>query len=272
MIKRGDGKMHHVYEMLDLTKDWLYQACNYIQLSLQERLIIETKSNPNDLVTQVDTAIEAFFIEQISTHYPEHRVLGEEGNCNHERYDKGYVWIIDPIDGTTNFIHQQRHFAISIGVFKDKKPVFGVIYDVMADDMYYGVAGVGAFLNDVPLPALKPRPVTKSIIGINSEWVAPNNYLNHELIGKMIKDVRSARSYGSCAIEMAYVASGRLDAYITPRIAPWDIAAGLIIGAEVGALAIDLKGNEKDVLKRGGMIFSAPSLHQPLLENYIKET
>lgn len=151
-------------EIDDIAKQWVKEAGTRIRQSMQESLTIETKSNPNDLVTNIDKETERFFIDRIQGTFPGHRILGEEGQGDKLRSLDGIVWIIDPIDGTMNFVHQKRHFAISIGIFEDGKGKIGLIYDVMQDELYHAFSGKGAYLNDTPLAPLKKLPLKKPLL------------------------------------------------------------------------------------------------------------
>ena len=137
--------------------------------------------------------------------------------------------LLDPIDGTMNFIHQQRNFAISLGIYIDGVGMLGYIYDVVRDDFYHAKKDEGAYYNDERLPKLEEITVNNAVVGVNARWVAPNRYIDHEKMIGLVLECRGTRSYGSAAIEIAYVASGRLDAYISMRLSPWDIAGGLVI-------------------------------------------
>ena len=130
-------------------KKWIKEAGEMIKQSLNKTLSIQTKSNPNDLVTEMDQAIEQFFIRNIHETYPGHRIIGEEGFGDEVTKMDGIVWLIDPIDGTVNFVHMQRNFAISIGIYEDGIGRIGLIYDVIRDELYHTIKGNGAFMNNL---------------------------------------------------------------------------------------------------------------------------
>jgi myo-inositol-1(or 4)-monophosphatase len=239
-------------------------------LSFPQTLNVQTKSNPNDLVTNIDQETEQFFIEKVRETYPNHKILGEEGFGDNVESLDGIVWIIDPIDGTMNFIHQQRDFAISLGIYEDGVGKIGLIYDVVHDELYHARKGKGAFLNEKALSALKEVPVHQAIIALNATWVTENKKIDHHLMGKLVKDVRGTRSYGSAALEMAFVATGRIDAYMTMRLAPWDFAAGAILITELGGVATTLKGEDLDYLGKQSVFVAKPGLHEKILKDYLK--
>lgn len=245
------------------------EAGQKIEKSFEKTLNIQTKSNRNDLVTDIDKETERFFISRINEKFPEHRILGEEGSGDDLVELSGIVWIIDPIDGTINFVHQQRNFAISVGIYENGIGKMGFIYDVVRDEMYHAIKGKGAFLNGKPLMKLEEVPVSDAIIGLNATWVTENRRIDPKLLAPLVRDVRGTRSYGSAAIEIASVASGRLDAYITLRLSPWDFAAGLILIEEVGGVAKTLKGEPIQLLGQNSIIITKPGLLDTIMKNYL---
>ena len=212
-----------------------------------------------------------FLLNSIKAFDPSHRILGEEGMGEKVEHLEGVVWIIDPIDGTMNFVKQHRHFMISIGIFVDGVGKLGYIFDVMREDLFYAIAGEGAWYNDSPLRKLQPLTIDEAVIGINASWVIPNSKINHEKLVELVRTVRGTRSYGSAAMEIAFVVSGKLDAYISMRLAPWDIGGGTVIAKEVGAIATNLNGKGFDLLTTDTFIIANPSIHQLILDKYIEE-
>lgn len=251
-------------------KSLIKEAGHKIRVSFFNHIHIDTKSNANDLVTNIDREIEQFFISRIQKDFPTHKIFGEEGFGDVVTSLDGVTWILDPIDGTMNFVHQKRHFAISLGIYADGVGMLGYIYDVMSGDFYYAVNGGGAYFNDERLPRLGPASLESAVIGLNARWVAPNRYVNNEKIMQLVSKCRGTRSYGSAALELAYVASGRLDAYISTRLSPWDIAGGIVIALETGLVATNLKGEALTMLKQDTVIVARPRLHETLLTNYIE--
>lgn len=270
--KRANGVNGMNIEKIDqFAKEIIREAGIRIRDSFSYDLQVETKSNANDLVTNIDRETELFFIDKIKTRYPKHRILGEEGMGEKVEQLDGIVWIIDPIDGTMNFVKQHRHFMISIGIFEDGIGKLGYIFDVMREDLFYAIEGKGAWYNDSPLRKLEPLKLEEAVIGINASWVTPNKKVNHEKLIELIQTVRGTRSYGSAAMEIAFVVTGKLDAYISMRLAPWDIGGGTIIAKEVGAIATNLKGEYFDFLSTDTFLIANPYIHQLLLDDYIEE-
>jgi myo-inositol-1(or 4)-monophosphatase len=250
-------------------RTWIHEAGGRIRQSFKTELNIKTKSNRNDLVTDMDEATERYFTENIRNTYPDHQIMGEEGYGDDFKELSGITWIIDPIDGTMNFVHQQRNFAISIGIYDEDEGRLGYIYDVVHDELYFASRGKGVFLNDVQLPKLDSVPVQDAIVGLNALWVTENKRIDSSILAPLVHDVRGTRSYGSAAMELAYVASGRLDAYLTMRLAPWDFAAGKIMIEELGGVVTDLEGNPLNPLSKSSVFVGKPGLHESILTDYL---
>ncbi|MDE3838370.1 inositol monophosphatase [Bacillus methanolicus] len=251
-------------------KTWIKEAGERIKNSFPKTLDIQAKSNPNDLVTNIDKETEQFFITKIKETYPDHYILGEEGFGDKLNNESGIVWIIDPIDGTMNFIHQQRNFAISVGIYENGSGKIGLIYDVVHDELYHAFKGEGAYMNGKPLPRLEEVSVSEAIIGINATWITPNKRIDPKYLAALVKDVRGTRSYGSAALEITYVATGRLDAYISLRLAPWDFAAGIVIIEELGGVVSSLRGEPINIMEKSSLFVSKPGLHGTIMKKYLR--
>jgi myo-inositol-1(or 4)-monophosphatase len=260
------------WEYIDLqAKQWVIEAGDKIRDSFTGPLNIQTKSNPNDLVTNIDKEIEQFFIHKIRKNFPNHRIFGEEGLGDEVNNLDGVVWILDPIDGTMNFVHQQRNFAISLGVYENGVGKIGIIYDVAHNELYHAISGKGAFMNDTHLPILNQVTVKESIIALNATWVMENHRIDHNLLIPLVRDARGTRSYGTAALEMVFVATGRVDAYISMRLSPWDVAAGAVIIEELGGVVTNLRGKKLDFLSKDSLLVAKPGLHQTIINDYLKE-
>ncbi len=254
-------------------KQWLKEARNAILTSLQTKLAIDTKANANDLVTNVDKETEQFFVHNIHSHYPTHRIIGEEGFGDIIETLDGIVWLIDPIDGTMNFVHQKRNFFISIGIYENGVGKLGYLYDVILDELYYAIAGEGAYFNDVKLPLLQEGRIEEAIIGLNPFWIGSVSKVGNDsskAFISLLNDVRGTRSYGSAAMELAYVASGRMDAYISMSLSPWDYAAGKIIIEELGGIVTNIAGEEINILEKSSILAARPGVHGVILDRYLK--
>ncbi|MGX7418569.1 inositol monophosphatase family protein [Carnobacterium gallinarum] len=253
-------------DMDKMIRGWIQEAAEAIKQSFSTELIIAEKSDRNDLVTNMDKATEIFFIEKIRHYFPEDRILGEEGNGDSIEDLAGRVWIIDPIDGTLNFVKQQADFAIMIGFYQDGVGKMGYIYDVMADEFYWGIKGEGAFLNGERLPKVKDISLREGLIALSSGMIGSSKYSSRE----MVIASSGVRMLGSAGVETARVVMGRMAAYITHRLQPWDIAAGKVIAEEVGLMYTQLNGEPIDLLTKSATLVATPSAHQEIVTIYLK--
>ncbi|TCP30515.1 myo-inositol-1(or 4)-monophosphatase [Scopulibacillus darangshiensis] len=251
--------------------EWMKEAGGILEQSFTDQLDVQYKTSYDDLVTNMDKQIEQFFIQRIHQHYPDHRIISEEGFGDDVTSSEGILWLIDPIDGTMNFVHQRRHFAISVGIYEDGVGRAGFIYDVIADDLYHCIKGQGAFLNQAKLPMLKDVKLNESLFSINATWVNKNRRIDPEIMQPIAKSCRGTRSYGSAAIELAYVASGTLDAYFTMRLAPWDYGAGLILIEEVGGKATRVDGSPIDLLNQNSLLVGKKGLQEEIVQHIKNE-
>jgi|SRR5690625_437609 len=253
-------------------RSWILQAGKIIREKINDPLVVSTKSNPKDLVTEMDREVEFFFASKIKRFYPHHLLLGEEGYGHSELNKTDTIWIIDPIDGTMNFVHQKQDFAISIGIYHQGIGEIGYIYDVMNNNLFGALRGNGAYKNNVKLPSLEKDDLSldESMVSFSHRWLMKNNFVNERTMQQLVRDVRGVRSYGSAALGFARVAEGALDAYITMRLEPWDIAAGRIIVNEVGGITTDVRGKEIGLLERSSVISAHPAIHERLVKRYLR--
>jgi myo-inositol-1(or 4)-monophosphatase len=251
---------------------WTKEAGKRLKESLYSTFDVQFKTSSADLVTEKDREIEQFLIERIKLQYPDHLVLGEEGMFQGEMTEPAahIVWVIDPIDGTTNFVHQKQDFCVSVAVYDRGQPCIGIIYDPIKDELFHALAGNGSFFNDQKLDPLSPTKVEEALIGINCLWLTQNSRFDHTRLQALVRHVRGTRSIGSAALEMAYVACGRLDAYLTLRLSPWDYAAGLVILKELGAKASKIDGEPLDLFATTTTLFVVrPGLHDEIFERFL---
>lgn len=253
-------------DIYDQAVKWVLEAGTIIRDEMDAPLNIETKSNPNDLVTVLDKRIEAFFVQNIKEKYSNHFIIGEEGYGDSVTSLDGTIWIIDPIDGTMNFVHQRRNFAISVGVYQDGIGEIGIIYDVMSDVLYHAKKGEGAYKNNQQLPQLTSDvKLTNAIIGMNHFWLCENRLIDEKTMQNFVKKVRGTRTYGSAALEFAYTAEGIENGYLSIGLAPWDVAAGIVIVNEVGGVTSDIDGNEVNMLEKTSILTCNPILKDEII-------
>jgi myo-inositol-1(or 4)-monophosphatase len=247
-------------------------AGNYIMRNLDriDQLQIERKGR-NDFVTQVDRGAEGEILRLVRKAYPNHAVLGEEGGLS-ETVKRGIgsdehevLWIVDPLDGTTNFLHGLPHFAVSIGIQVKGRLEHGVIYAPCTQDLYCASRGSGATLNNKRIRVTQTRDMDSALIGTGVPIRSENLDAYMPTLRAVAESTAGIRRAGSAALDLAYVAAGRLDAYWEIGLKPWDIAAGLVLVQEAGGVASELYSGE-DVLKTGHVLAAGPKLHTPLFE------
>lgn len=205
-------------------------------------------SDYRDIVTDYDVEIENFLIDKISKEFPGHGFITEERNEG--RGFSEYTWIIDPIDGTVNFVSVGKDFSISLALYKNKKPYIGMVYDVMNDLLYSGVTGKGAFLNGEPMGKSKSTHGLKdSLVDMSLNSIYRFEKEKNIPISRLIKYIRGHRACGSASLALCRIARGELQAYISASLSIWDYAAAIIILAELGGSCAYLEEkNSEDIL------------------------
>ncbi|MBM5719292.1 inositol monophosphatase family protein [Listeria ivanovii] len=248
-----------------LARLWIMEAAAKIKKSFKETLDIDIKSGRNDLVTNMDKETESFFAGQIKEHFPEHRLFGEEGIADSITDLNGVVWILDPIDGTLNFVEQQRDFAISLAIYEDGSGKLAYIYDVVRDELYFGEKGKGATVNGRPIQKIDPNRELQDALLIANLSVTRK----FPTMWEAVKVSRGLRLHGAASLEYMDVATGRAGAYLSANLAPWDIAAGKIIVEELGGIVTRMDGEKINMLEKGTSMVATPKIHQTLLDNYL---
>ncbi|MBS7531398.1 inositol monophosphatase family protein [Hazenella sp. IB182353] len=227
------------------THEWVIEAGQKVRHFLRHKTMhFETKTDEHDLVTEMDRTIEQFFVEKIKSHYPDHQIIGEEGMSHPPQSLDGWVWLIDPIDGTSNFVSFQEDFVISVALYHKQIGVFGYVYDVMSGKMYHAFRDKGLFINHEPVPPLsEQKRLTDAMIALDLHMPEEERQTNMEKIMHLTEQVRGIRIYGATALTLAKCAVGKLDAYLTFSTFPWDHAAGRILVEEAGGIVSDFNAN-----------------------------
>lgn len=206
-----------------------------------------------DLVTDTDHAAQDATFSVIQERHPDHIILSEEDPDSQPdsegRYPipEGVVWIIDPLDGTSNFIYHIPFICFSIGVLVDREPVAGVVFDPLRKDCFVGIKGQGTMLNDHPLPPLEPRPLSKLMIGLDWAHLTSTRKQTVGIAEELMSRCQTVRALGSAALGMSYVACGWLQLYFNLGLKPWDTAAAAVIVREVGGELHRYDGNQASV-------------------------
>lgn len=217
-----------------------------------------TKSDAIDLVTETDEEVEQLLFNGLKKKFPTHKFIGEESAAKGQKVilTEEPTWIIDPIDGTTNFVHKLPFIAISVALYVDKKPRIGIVYSPILNDLYTARKGRGAFKNGFPIKPSETKDLNKSLVmicsGLNNYGKVPN-WLDIGLGNKRAlaeAGIRGDRSFGSTVLSMCLIACGAGDAYIQYGVCCWDVAAAALIVEEAGGVVIDINGKEFNIMSR----------------------
>lgn len=230
-----------------------------------------SRKGPGDFVSTADKKAEDILFNELKKARPSYGFLMEESGIIPG--DEDSTWIIDPLDGTTNFLHGIPHFSISIGLKKGDELIAGVVYDPIKDELFYAEKGGGAFLNSRRLRVSARSNLQDSLLATGIPFAlhgAAETKKFQNTLGKVMPLVAGIRRFGSAALDLAYVAAGRYDGYWEPSLKVWDIAAGIVIVREAGGAVCDLKGGE-DMLEAGSILATNQSLKQTLKDLLLPE-
>ena len=223
----------------------------------------------SDYVTQVDFQVQEFLKERLREEWPEIQCMGEEKDNSEIDFD-GAVWILDPVDGTTNLIHDFRNSAVSLGLCDRGEMVCGVVYQPFTDEVFHAQKGKGAFLNRKPIHVSASASMGESLISIGT---TPYEHAyadrNFAIFKKVFLDCQDIRRIGSAAIELCFVACGRLEAFFEMNLKPWDFAAGLLIIEEAGGTVTDFEGGRPLPWEKGNIVGSNGKIGRILVEQYL---
>jgi len=220
------------------------------------------KKAATDFISFVDEASEKQIIEVIQSSFADHTVLAEEGGMVDKKSE--YVWIIDPLDGTTNYLHSIPVFAISIALKHKDDTLLGVVYDPVHDDIFYAEKDKGTFLNDKSVRVSQKKQLNESFIATGFPFKSKHKLADYlDVFNNIFNSSIGMRRMGAAAIDMAYVACGRFDGFWEIGLAPWDIAAGKILISEAGGMVTDF-WNTKDFKDSSYILATNSSIHQEL--------
>jgi myo-inositol-1(or 4)-monophosphatase len=229
-----------------------------------EHLQVSMKG-PANFVTAADRKAEEILREELSKARPGYGFIGEESG-HHEGSDATHRWIVDPLDGTTNFLHGIPQFAISIALEREGAIVAGLIYNPANDEMFLAERGKGAFLNDTRLRVAGRKRLTDSIVACGLPHFGRGDLdLNRREMAAVQEKVAGLRRFGSAALDLAWIAAGRFDGYWERHLAAWDIAAGILLVREAGGFVTDLQGKDA-MLATGDIIAGNEVIHRDLLK------
>ena len=229
-----------------------------------ERLQVSRKG-PADFVSSADRDAERTLVEELSKARPDYGFVLEEGK-NVEARDGESFWVIDPLDGTTNFLHGLPHFAISLALIQRGDVVAGVILDPVKDEMFFAERGRGAFMNEHRLRVSGRRALSDCVMATGIPFHGkPGHELFHAELQALTDKVAGIRRFGVASLDLAYVAAGRFDGFWERGLKRWDIAAGIVLVREAGGMVTDMKGRAK-MMETGDIIAANTEMHVPLMK------
>lgn len=236
----------------------------YIQESLHQLKEVDHKGRA-DMVTNVDTTAEQIIVDHILEHYPDHEILAEESE--HTERPGDVRWIIDPLDGTTNYVHGYQHYCVSIAVQINQVTEIGVVYDPWAPELFSAMRGQGAYVNNSPLAVSRTASLTESLLctGMPYDSSGIEWHLSMELFRLFYGRTHGVRRDGSAALDLSYTAAGRFDGFWEYALNPWDVAAGLLILTEAGGTVSNMDGSSVDIFG-GSFLATNGNIHEEMLE------
>jgi myo-inositol-1(or 4)-monophosphatase len=224
-------------ELLRIAVDVAAEAAELVRRERRNGVdVAGTKSSPIDVVTEADRAAERLIFDRLSTARPDDGFLGEEGASSSS--SSGVVWVVDPIDGTVNFLYDIPQYAVSVAATVDGRSVAGVVVDVAGGETFTATLGGGARRDDVPLDrsGAGVPPLSQRLVGTGFNYVAAVKVRQADAVARLLHEVRDIRRMGSAALDLCAVAAGRLDGYVEEGLNAWDMAAGGLVATEAGAV------------------------------------
>jgi len=236
-------------------------------LSQRNAELAPDEKTRNDFVTHVDRTSEQLIIDRIQKHFPDHNILAEEGGG--ADHDNPYQWIIDPLDGTRNFIQRVPFYCVSIGIYYEGSPLAGAVYNPEQNELFFAWKDEGATLNNRPIRC-STTPFDKALLATGFPHLRKDvlsKYMTS--FSEIFKSTAGVRRLGAAALDLCYVAAGRMDGYWEIGLHPWDIAAGMLIAREAGAVVTDFQEQELSI--KNGQVIAAPQTVHPHLSNILSK-
>lgn len=222
-----------------------------------------------DLVTDYDVQTEAFILDALKKDFSDYALIGEESHSEKDNYHAQKAIYIDPIDGTTNFVHGIPHLAISIGIWENGAPVMAVVYNPILEELFWAEAGEGAYCNGVKLSVSHQADLQQSLIATGFPYAKVNQGIEYKWVIKSLTDllphIRDIRRLGAAALDLCYLAEGKTDAFYEIDLKPWDVAAGILILLEAGGKVTNTSGGVFDFDNKG-VVASNGKVHTQLLD------
>jgi len=242
-----------VAELVELAVDAATAAGRLLRARQQGIRQAATKSSPTDPVTEADRAAERLVVEMLRGRRPDDAVLAEEGT--ELPGTSGLRWVIDPLDGTVNYLYQRAGWAVSVAVEDDHGALVGVVVDPVLEETFHAARGAGAFLNGQRIRVNDPVPLHLALVGTGFSYQPDSRRRQGDLLAGLLPRVRDIRRSGTCAGDLCAIAAGRLDAFVEDELSYWDWAAGALIAREAGAEVTPV---------RAGLLVAGPTAHAEL--------
>ena len=222
-----------------------------------------------DLVTQFDVAVEKYLKKKFSKRFKNFNIIAEESDNSNIEFNNSII--IDPIDGTTNFVNGVPHTAISVGVYKNKKPYLAIVYNPILDELYTAKIGKGAFLNGKKLKVSLENNFQKALLATGFPYTSGTDENDLNDVVKKIKDVlplcQDLRRLGSASLDLCYVACGTYEGYYEMNLKPWDVSAGVLIVTEAGGIVSNINGDEYNLFEDKYLVASNGKIHNEFIKN-----
>ncbi len=240
------------------------QAGALLHAGFRNEMQVDTKGTSIDLVTEMDRRSEDLILRALRASYPDHRLIAEESGT-HGR-DNGHSWYVDPLDGTVNYAHGIPIYTVSIAYAHNGEVKLGVVYDPAQDECFSALRGEGAWVNRKPIRVSQTGELPRALLvtGFPYDiWTTQENNLAHH--NRFALRSQGVRRLGSAALDLCYVAAGRLDGFWELKLSPWDIAAGALIAEEAGALVTAVDGSQAYMTAQPSILAANPALHAEML-------
>lgn len=250
-------------KILKAAKQYAISAGAILQKGFHQKKRV-TYKGPIDPVTEFDLKSEKYLVGQIRRHFPDHTILAEEGGGADTKTISQFRWVLDPLDGTVNFAHGFPMYCVSIGVEFEGRPEVGVVFDPERNELFYASRGKGAFLNGKKIVVSRERRLDRALIATGFAYdIGTARKNNLGLFARMAKKVQGIRRPGSAALDLCWLAAGRLDGFWELKLYPWDTAAGLVILSEAGAKYSRISGESFSIADQDLLVSNGP-LHKPM--------
>jgi myo-inositol-1(or 4)-monophosphatase len=240
--------MKETENIISLAREAAVEAGKYIFEHIGKIRDISYKEGVNNLVTDVDRASESIIMDKIKEAFPEHSILAEESGEYFR--EEEFKWVIDPLDGTVNYAHTFPFFCVSIGVMKGSAAKVAVVYDPVRDELFTAQEGGGAYVNDAAIKVSSAPSLKDSLVATGFAYTMEGKASNMALFAKIMGKAQALRRAGSAALDLCYVACGRMDGFWELNLSPWDTAAGQLIVSEAGGEVSTLDRGKYDIHKK----------------------